>query len=86
MRISRVLKILQENLAEQKLNLRKLPWVIQYNKRDLPGILPVSVLNRHLNFMDVPFYESIATSGEGVMEYFDRYLFVDLAAFEEKSR
>jgi len=62
------LENLQENLAEQKLNLRKLPWVIQYNKRDLPGILPVSVLNRHLNFMDVPFYESIATSGEGVMD------------------
>ncbi len=62
------LENLQENLAEQKLNLRKLPWVIQYNKRDLPGILPVSVLNRHLNFMDVPFYESIAVSGEGVMD------------------
>ncbi|MBN1879277.1 hypothetical protein JW823_04125 [bacterium] len=62
------LENLQENLAEQKLNLRKLPWVIQYNKRDLPGIMPVSVLNRHLNFMDVPFFESIATSGEGVMD------------------
>ncbi|MCD4655370.1 hypothetical protein K8T06_15725 [bacterium] len=62
------LENLQENLAEQKLNLRKLPWVIQYNKRDLPGILPVSVLNRHLNFMDVPYHESVAVSGEGVME------------------
>jgi len=62
------LENLQENLSEQKLNLRKLPWVIQYNKRDLPGILPVSVLNRHLNFMDVPFYESIALTGEGVMD------------------
>lgn len=62
------LENLQENLAEQKLNLRKLPWVIQYNKRDLPGILPVSVLNRHLNFMDVPSFESCAVSGEGVME------------------
>ncbi len=62
------LENLQENLEEQKLNLNKLPWVIQYNKRDLPGIMPVSVLNRHLNFMDVPFYESVATKGEGVME------------------
>ena len=62
------LENLQENLAEQKLNLRKLPWVIQYNKRDLPGILPVNVLNRHLNFMNVPSYESIATTGEGVMD------------------
>jgi len=62
------LENLQENLAEQKLNLRKLPWVIQYNKRDLPGIMPVSVLNRHLNFMDVPYYESIAVDGDGVMD------------------
>lgn len=62
------LENLQENLAEQKLNLRKIPWVIQYNKRDLPGIMPVSVLNRHLNFMDVPWYESVATSGQGVMD------------------
>ncbi len=62
------LENLQENLNEQKLSLRKIPWVIQYNKRDLPGILPVNVLNRHLNFMDVPFYESVAMSGAGVME------------------
>jgi mutual gliding-motility protein MglA len=62
------LENLQENLQEQKLNLRKLPWVIQYNKRDLPGIMPVSVLNRNLNFMDVPYFESIATIGEGVMD------------------
>ena len=62
------LENLQENLEEQKLNLNKLPWVIQYNKRDLPGIMPVSVLNRHLNFMDVPYYEAIATKGDGVMD------------------
>jgi len=62
------LENLQENLNEQKLSLRKIPWVIQFNKRDLPGILPVNVLNRHLNFMDVPFYESVAMSGAGVME------------------
>ncbi len=62
------LENLQENLAEQKLYLRKLPWVIQYNKRDLPGILPIDNLNRHLNFMDVPYYESVATQGIGVMD------------------
>ncbi|MBN1356622.1 hypothetical protein JXA40_10215 [bacterium] len=62
------LENLQENLAEQKNNLRKIPWVIQFNKRDLPGIIPVKTLNRHLNFMDVPYFESIATVGEGVME------------------
>lgn len=59
---------LQENLNEQKLSLRKIPWIIQYNKRDLPGILPIGVLNRHLNFMDVPWYESVAMTGAGVME------------------
>lgn len=62
------LENLQENLTELKLNLRKLPWIIQYNKRDLKNILSVEELNKHLNFMNVPYYEASAITGLGVIE------------------
>jgi signal recognition particle receptor subunit beta len=61
------LENLQENLAEHKLSLRNIPWVLQYNKRDLPNILPVSVLNEDLNKAGVPWFESVATTGVGVI-------------------
>ncbi|MBI2570749.1 MAG: hypothetical protein HYV63_27410 [Candidatus Schekmanbacteria bacterium] len=62
------LENLQENLAEHGLSLEELPWVIQYNKRDLPNVMAVAALNEKLNFMDVPYYEAIATAGDGVLE------------------
>ena len=40
---------LRINLNEQGYNLDKIPYTIQYNKRDLPNIVPVDELNRALN-------------------------------------
>src|SRR5947208_16679244 len=40
---------LQENLKEYEYNLDELPYVIQYNKRDLPNVAPVEYLNFQLN-------------------------------------
>ena len=57
---------LQENLQEYGLNLQTLPHVIQYNKRDLPTALPVSVLNARLNPRNLPFFEAVALEGRGV--------------------
>ena len=59
---------LEENLAAHGLNLRELPHVLQYNKRDLPNVLPVEVLDEKLNRYNAPFYEAIATTGVGVQE------------------
>jgi len=59
---------LEENLAAHGLNLRELPHVLQYNKRDLPNVLPVEVLDEKLNKYNAPFYEAIATTGVGVQE------------------
>ena len=44
------------------------PFVIQYNKRDLPGIAPVEELRARLNPAGVPDFESVATEGKGVFE------------------
>jgi hypothetical protein len=49
-------------------DVSRLPFVIQYNKRDLPGILPVEELRAHLNPTGVPDFESVATEGQGVFE------------------
>ena len=48
--------------------LRRLPRVVQYNKRDLPAALPVERLRRALNPDGVPEFEAIATRGTGVSE------------------
>ncbi|NMC74470.1 MAG: gliding-motility protein MglA [Geobacteraceae bacterium] len=59
---------LQINLKEQGYELSKLPFVIQYNKRDLPYIVPVDEMRRELNLMNVTDFEACATTGEGVFE------------------
>ncbi len=62
---------LRANLAEYNLSLDSLPWVIQYNKRDLPNLYTVEELNAELNpGGKVPFFEAVATQGKGVFETF----------------
>jgi hypothetical protein len=62
------LKDLDENLKYYNKNLAKLPFVIQYNKRDLEEILSVDELNSALNNLDVPFFEASAIGCKGVIE------------------
>ncbi len=59
---------LYENLAEYGYDLRQIPFVIQYNKRDLPNVSPVAELDQHLNPDRVPAYEAVATQGVGVFD------------------
>lgn len=59
---------LQFNLKEQGYDLEKIPFVIQYNKRDLPSAMPVEELRKELNTLNVPDYEACAATGEGVFE------------------
>jgi signal recognition particle receptor subunit beta len=63
---------LKANLAEYKVNLDDLPWVMQYNKRDLPDVYSIEELQRELNTDDVPYTESVASQNQGVMETFER--------------
>ncbi|MEI8355553.1 MAG: GTPase domain-containing protein [Deltaproteobacteria bacterium] len=56
------------NLQEQGYDLNKIPYVIQYNKRDLASIVSLDELRRELNPTGVPDFEACATTGEGVFE------------------
>jgi mutual gliding-motility protein MglA len=59
---------LRVNLAEQGYDLDKVPYVVQYNKRDLPNALPVEELRAAVNPTGVPEFEAMARTGEGVFE------------------
>ena len=59
---------LRINLKEQGYDLDKLPYIIQYNKRDLPEVMSIEELRRELNTTNVPEFEACATTGEGVFE------------------
>lgn len=59
---------LKINLAEQGYELEKLPFTIQYNKRDLPNILPIEDMNKLLNHRNVQWFEAVAVTGKGVFE------------------
>ncbi len=62
---------LRANLAEYKVDLDDLPWVIQYNKRDLPSVYSMEELNGVLNPEGkIPSFEAVATQGKGVFETF----------------
>lgn len=62
------LENLRDNLEEQGFDLDRIPFVIQYNKRDLPNVTPVEELSKLLNERSVPELEACATTGEGVFE------------------
>jgi signal recognition particle receptor subunit beta len=57
---------LVENLAEYGKDIRELPHVIQYNKRDHPNAMPVEEMDRQMNRFGVPTFEAVAVTGEGV--------------------
>jgi signal recognition particle receptor subunit beta len=61
---------LHENLAEQGIDARSVPLVIQYNKQDLPRelIMDVGELDDVLNFRGVPYHAGDALRGTGVFE------------------
>ena len=62
------LENLEQNLAEHKFSLEKMPFVVQYNKRDLPNVMPVADLRSQLNPRGVPDFEATAKTGVGVFD------------------
>lgn len=59
---------LKENLAEYGLDLKSLPFVLQYNKRDLPDVMSVEELDKLLNDNDWAAFEASASKGAGVFD------------------
>jgi hypothetical protein len=62
------LQNLEDNLKRQGVRIREIPIIIQYNKRDLPNVLPVEELNQKINRMNCPSFEGVAVLGKGVFE------------------
>jgi len=58
---------LEKNLIEMGLSLQRFPWVIQYNKRDLPDVETVERLQSKLNFFGADHFEAVASEGTAVL-------------------
>lgn len=61
---------LYHNLQANRINIKEIPLVIQYNKRDLPNIADIKTLEQKLNFRGAPHFEAVAVNGIGVLETF----------------
>ncbi len=61
---------LKDNLKEHGLSLDNIPYVLQYNKRDLPDVYTIDEMESALNKDGVPHYEAVATKGDGVFDTF----------------
>ncbi|MEZ4225015.1 MAG: ADP-ribosylation factor-like protein [Polyangiaceae bacterium] len=75
---------LRDNLREHGRSLEDVPWVLQYNKRDLPSVLPRAELERRLNSLGVQSFESTATTGSGVYEALDAVTRMVLGELERR--
>jgi signal recognition particle receptor subunit beta len=61
------LQNLKMNLQEYNLKLEDMPFVMQYNKRDLEAIFSIDELEQKLNYLKSPYFESTAHNGVGVI-------------------
>ena len=59
---------LERALDKQGYDITKIPLVFQYNKRDLPGAVPIRELEATFNPMKRPYFEAVSSRGQGVME------------------
>jgi len=56
------------NLQEHGYDFATIPYVLQFNKRDLPNVLTVPEMKNQLCRREEPTFESIASQGVGVFE------------------
>jgi hypothetical protein len=78
---------LKANLREQGYDISKVPWVLQYNKRDLPNAVPLDELQKELNpDGKVLEFEASASSGKGVFETLKALAKLVLADLKKGSR
>ena len=59
---------LEANLREHGLDLKTIPYALQFNKRDLPTSVPLDEMYRILNFKREPTFEAVAPQGVGVFD------------------
>ncbi len=59
---------LATNLRENGFDIRSIPYVLQFNKRDMPSAVSMDEMARLLSFRNEPMVEAIANKGVGVIE------------------
>ncbi len=59
---------LEQNLESHGYDIKKIPLVFQYNKRDLPSAVPVVELSQTFNRLGATEFEAVAAKGVGVFE------------------
>ena len=59
---------LYENLESYGYDIEKIPFAIQFNKRDLPSAMPTEEIRSQINPIEVPDFEGVAVDGKGVFE------------------
>jgi signal recognition particle receptor subunit beta len=59
---------LHDNLKEHGYDFKKIPYVLQLNKRDLPNALAVETLSKDLRRKNEAVIEAVAFQGVGVFE------------------
>jgi signal recognition particle receptor subunit beta len=62
------LENLETNLDQRGLSLATVPYVLQYNKRDLGDIMAIDELQQDLNHLGAPYVEASAATGQGVFD------------------
>ena len=62
------LKNLEQNLEIIGYNIREVPLIMQYNKRDLPNVAPLRTMRAQLNSYNAIEFEATASEGKGVFE------------------
>jgi signal recognition particle receptor subunit beta len=62
------LRNLELNLKEQGYDIKTIPYVLQFNKRDLPTATPFEDMKKRLHYKGEPIFEAIANKGTGVFE------------------
>jgi len=59
---------LRDNLKLQGYDLMTIPYVLQLNKRDIPGAVPVPAMLKALRVKNEDYFEAVAPKGTGVFE------------------
>lgn len=61
------LQNLRQNLQDYGMDLDDMPFVLQYNKRDMDSVFTLDEMNAELNPRNVPFFPATAHNGKGVV-------------------
>ena len=80
-------KNLEDNLAKQNISIDEIPYVLQYNKRDLDNIAPVNYLEYVLNNRKrrVQSFEVISSTGQNVFASLNAVSQILLHKFSKQS-